>query len=130
MMRYSIQLGDRIFVKNYGFLSFAKIMNKNIDKNISKKVSGKYSQKVIDHTKQSAADAFKTASKGAVQKTAGATGDLVGNKIAEKITNVSRTSPQNNSETVTSEKKTLDLIGKYLEKDIYLQKKYKKLLMI
>ena len=109
MMRYSIQLGDRIFVKNYGFLSFAKIMNKNIDKNISKKVSGKYSQKVIDHTKQSAADAFKTASKGAVQKTAGATGDLVGNKIAEKITNVSRTSPQNNSETVTSEKKNIGL---------------------
>ena len=32
-------------------------------------------------------------------KTAEATGDLIGNKIADKITRVSKTSPQNNSET-------------------------------
>ena len=28
MMRYSVQPGDRIFVKGYGFLSFAKNMGK------------------------------------------------------------------------------------------------------
>ena len=32
MTRYSVQPRDRIFVKGYGFLSFAKNMGKNIDK--------------------------------------------------------------------------------------------------
>ena len=36
MMRYLVQLRDRIFVKGYGFLSFAKNMSKNVGKNISK----------------------------------------------------------------------------------------------
>ena len=36
MMRYSVQPRNRIFVKGYGFLSFAKNMGKNIGKNISK----------------------------------------------------------------------------------------------
>ena len=40
MTRYSVQLRDRIFVKGYGFLSFAKNMGKNIGKNISKNLSG------------------------------------------------------------------------------------------
>ena len=35
-MRYLVQLRDRIFVKGYGFLSFAKNMSKNVGKNISK----------------------------------------------------------------------------------------------
>ena len=34
---------DQIFVKGYGFLSFAKNMSKNIGKNASKKKSGIYS---------------------------------------------------------------------------------------
>ena len=37
------------------------------------------------------------------QKTAEATGDLIGNKIANRITKVSRYSQQNNSEIVTNE---------------------------
>ena len=47
MMRYSLQLRDWIFVKDYGFLSFTKNMGKNIGKNISQS----YSQKLLDHTK-------------------------------------------------------------------------------
>ena len=43
MTRYSVQPRDRIFVKGYGFLSFAKNMGKNIGKNISKNLSGKFS---------------------------------------------------------------------------------------
>ena len=69
-MRYSVQPRDRIFVKGYGFLSFAKNMSKNIGKTISKVLSCTYSQKRLDHTKQSATDAFKTVSKRAIQKTA------------------------------------------------------------
>ena len=38
MTRYSVQPRDRIFVKGYGFFSFAKNMGKNIGKNTSKKL--------------------------------------------------------------------------------------------
>ena len=37
----------------------------------------------------------KTASKRAIQKTAEATGDLIGNKLADKITSFSKKSSQN-----------------------------------
>ena len=37
------------------------------------------------------------------QNTAEAVGDLIVNKIANEITKVSRSSPQNNSETITNE---------------------------
>ena len=80
-MRYSIEPRDRIYVKGYGFLSFAK--------NMGKSLSNKYSKKLLDTAKKSTADAIKTASKRAIQKTAEATGDLIGNKIADKITSVS-----------------------------------------
>ena len=108
-MHYSVQPRDRIFVKGYGFLSFAKNMGKNVGKNISQNLSGKYSpgmlamhQKLLDHGKQSATDACKTASKRAIKKSAEATGDLIGNKIANKIMKVSKKSKQNNSETITN----------------------------
>ena len=53
-------LDINVFVKDYGFLSFAK--------NISKKISSKYCQKVLDQAKESSIDAFKTASKRPIQK--------------------------------------------------------------
>ena len=81
-MRYSIEPRDRIYVKGYGFLSFAK--------NMGKSLSNKYGQKLLDSAKKSTTDAIKTASKRAIQKTAEATGDLIGNKIADKITSVSK----------------------------------------
>ena len=60
MTRCSVQSRNRIFAKGYGFLSFAKNVGKNINKNIIKSLNSKYSQKPLDHTKQSATDAFKT----------------------------------------------------------------------
>ena len=81
-MRYSIEPKNRIYVKGYGFLFFAK--------NIGNNLSNKCGQKFIDTAKKSTTDAIKTASKRAIQKTTEATGDLIGNKIANKITNVSK----------------------------------------
>ena len=49
------------------------------------KMNNKYGQKLIDTAKRSTTDAIKTASKRATQKTAEATGDLIGNKIAEDV---------------------------------------------
>ena len=70
MTRYLVQPRGRILVKSYGFLYFAKNMGKNIGKNISKGLSRKNSPdilamryKLLDHAKQSATDASKTASK-------------------------------------------------------------------
>ena len=45
MIRYSVQPRDQIFVKGYGFSSFAENMSKNIGKKIIKNLSSKYSQK-------------------------------------------------------------------------------------
>ena len=47
------------------------------------KLSNKYSQKLLDTAKKIATDAIKTASKRVIQKTAEATGDLIGNKTAD-----------------------------------------------
>ena len=81
---------DRIYVKGYGLLSFAK--------NIGKSLSSKYGQKRLDSAKKSTTDAMKTGSKRAIQKTAEATGDLIGNKIADKITSFSKKKSINNND--------------------------------
>ena len=81
-MRYSTEPRDGIYVKGYGFLSFVK--------NIGKILSNKHGQKLLDSAKKSTTDAIKTTSKTAIQEAAEATGDLIGNKIAGKITSVSK----------------------------------------
>ena len=43
-MKYSIEPGDRISVRGYGFLYFAKNMGKNL--------SNKYGQKLLDNLQQ------------------------------------------------------------------------------
>ena len=63
---------------------------------VAKKLSNTYSQKFLDTAKKSTADAIKTASKRATQETAEATVDLIGNKIADKITSVSKKSTRDN----------------------------------
>ena len=84
-VRFSIEPRDRIFLKVYRFLSFAK--------NMGKTLSNKYGQKLLDSAKKSKTYPIKTASKRAIQKAAEATGDLIGNKIANKITIVSKKKP-------------------------------------
>ena len=81
------------------FCFLLKMWVKMLVKNISKSLSSKCSPKLLDHAKQYATDARTTASKRAIQKTAKATVDLIGNKIVDRITKLSKTSPQNNSET-------------------------------
>ena len=72
-MRYSIEPRDRIYVTSYRFLSFAKNMGKNV---------------LIENFSKT--DAIKTASKRIIQKATEATGDLIDNKIADKIMSVSK----------------------------------------
>ena len=69
-MRYSTERKYRKYIKGYGFLSFAR--------------------KFGDTATKTGIDVAKTASKRVVQKTAEATGDLIGNKIADKITSIGK----------------------------------------
>ena len=57
---------------------------------MGKSLSNKYGQKLLDSAKKSTTDAIKIASKRAIQKTREATDDLIGNRIADKITSVSK----------------------------------------
>ena len=74
-MRYSLEPNYRIYVQGYGFLSFAR------------KFGDKYGKKLMDTATKTGIDAAMTASKRVVQKTAG---DLIGTKIADRITSVGK----------------------------------------
>ena len=77
-MRYSTEPRFRKYVKGYRFLSFAR------------KLGDKYGKKLMGTATKTGIDAAKTASKRAVQKNAEGTGDLTGNKIADKITSIGK----------------------------------------
>ena len=78
-MRYSTEPKFRKYIKEYGFLSFAR------------KCGDRYGKKLMDTATKTGIDAAKTASKWVVQKTAEATWDLIGNKIDDKITSLCKT---------------------------------------
>ena len=77
-MRYSAEPRFRKYVKVYGFLSFAR------------KFGDKYGKILMDTATKTGVDAAKAASKYVVQKTAETAEDLIGNKIADKITSISK----------------------------------------
>ena len=79
-MRYSIEPSKRRFVKGYGFVSFAR------------NFSDKYSKSLMDKGADVSKTFTKTAGKKILKETAKATGDLIGNNIADKITSVSKKS--------------------------------------
>ena len=91
-MRHLTEHRDQIYLNDYRFLSFAK--------NMLKRLSSEYGQKFHDSTRKLVTEAFKTASKRTIQNTADATDDLVGNKIAEKVTQAaSKTTPEASSKS-------------------------------
>ena len=100
-MRYSLEPKYRKYVQGYGFLSFARKFGDKYGKklintatktgiNVAKKFGDKYGKNLMDTAKKPGINAARTASKRVVQKTAEATGDLIGNKIADKITSLDK----------------------------------------
>ena len=87
-MRYSTEPKFRKYVKGYGFLLFAR------------KFGDKYVKKLMDTATETGIDAAKTASKRIVQKTAEATGDLMGNKVVDKITLVGKSKEKGETKKV------------------------------
>ena len=72
-MRYSTEPKFREYVKGYIFLSFVR------------RFGDKYGKELMETATKTGINAAKTASKRIVQKTAEATGDLIGYKIADKL---------------------------------------------
>ena len=60
----------------------------------ARKFGDKYDKKLMDTATKTGIDAAKSTSKRVVQKTAGATGDLTENKIADKITSIGKSKNQ------------------------------------
>ena len=79
-MRYSLEPRDRILSKDMDLCLLLEVWVINMERNL------------LIQLKKSGTDAIKTASKRAIQKTAEAAGDLAGNKIADKMTSVSKKS--------------------------------------
>ena len=77
-MRYSTEPKYTKRVKGYAFLSF------------SRKLDDKYGKKLMDTATKTGMDASKTASIEVVQKTAEASGDLIGKKTVDKITSLGK----------------------------------------
>ena len=77
-MRYSTEPRFRKISWRYDFLSFAR------------KFGDRYGKKLMDTATKAGIDAAKTTYKRIVQKIAEATGDFIGNKIADKITSIGK----------------------------------------
>ena len=98
-MRYSIEPRERRYVKGNGFMSFArnfgnkygkKLMNTTIKTGTN--LNSKYGKKLTDTAIKTGKYFATIAGKKIVHKTAEATEDLIGNKIADKITSASKKS--------------------------------------
>ena len=94
-MRYSLEPHYRRYVQGQGFMSFArnignkygkKIFDKSLD--VGKSMKNKYGKKILDNSLSAGKDFAKIAGKKVLTKSAEATGDLIGNKIADRILKV------------------------------------------
>ena len=83
-MKYSTEPKFRKYVEGCGFLSFAR------------KFGDKYGKELMDTATKTGVDSAKTASKRVVQKTPEDTEDVIGNKIADKITSVGKSKEKTN----------------------------------
>ena len=100
-MRYSLEPSNRRYVQDQGFVSFAKNIGNKYGKNIfdksidvGKSMKKKYGKKILDNSLSVGKNFAKIAGKKVLTKSAEATGDLIGNKIADRITKSSRNKEQ------------------------------------
>ena len=96
-MRHSLEPEYRKYVKGYEFLAFARSFGDKYGKKLmntaiktGSNFNSKYGKKLTDTAIKTGKDFATIAGKKIVHKSAEATGDLVGNKIADKITSMGR----------------------------------------
>ena len=109
-MRYSLERSFRRYVQGQGFMSFVKnignkygrkIFDESID--VGKSMKEKYGKKILDNSLSAGKDFAKIAGKKVLTKSAEATGDLIGNKIADRITKSSRNKTQKEDDRIMEE---------------------------
>ena len=91
-MRHSIEPEYRKYGKVYGFLTFARKFGNKYGKKLMNTAirtgtnfNSKYSKQLKSAATKAGTDFAKTADKKIIHESAEATGDLIGNKIADKI---------------------------------------------
>ena len=96
-MRHSLEPEYRKYVKGYGFLSFARNFGEKYGKKLMNTAikagtnfNSKHGKKLTDSAIKTGKDFATIVGKKIVHKSAEATGDLVGNKIADKITSMGK----------------------------------------
>ena len=94
-MRYSLEPSYRKYVQGQGLMSFAK------------NIGNKYGKKILDNSLSAGKDFAKTAGKKVLTKSAEATGDLIGNKIADRITKSSRNKDKKEDDRIMEETQEL-----------------------
>ena len=75
---------------------------------VSKKYGTKYGNKLLDNSISAGKDFAKIAGKKVLTKSAEATGDMIGNKIADRITKSSRNKAQKEDDRIMEE--TLEIL--------------------
>ena len=109
-MSYSLEPHYRRYVQGQGFMSFArnignkygrKIFDKSLD--VSKSMKKKYGKKILDNSLSAGIDFAKIAGKEVLTKSAEATGDLIGNKIADRISKSTRNKAQIEDDRIMEE---------------------------
>ena len=113
-MRYSLEPRYRMYVQEQGFMSFAKnignkygkkLFDKSMD--VSKKYGNKYGNKLLDNSISAGKDFAKIAGKKVLTKSAEATGDMIGNKITDRITKSSINKAQKEDDRTMEETQEL-----------------------
>ena len=109
-MRYSLEPHYRRYAQGQGFKSFArnignkygrKIFDKKLD--VGKSMKKKYGKKILDNSLSAGKDFTKIAGKKVLTKSAEATGDLIGNKITNRITKSTRNKAQKEDDRIMEE---------------------------
>ena len=105
-MRYSLEPHYARYVQGQGFMSFARNIGNKYGKKISdvsKSMKKKYGKKILDNSLSTGKDFSKIAGKKLLTKSAEATGDLIANKIADRITKSSRNKEQKEDHRIMEE---------------------------
>ena len=109
-MRYLLELHHRRYVQGQGFMSFAKNIGNNYGKKIfdksidvSKSMKKKYGKKILHNSSSAGKDFAKIAGKKVLTKIAEATANLIGNKIADRITKSTTNKAQKEDDRIMEE---------------------------
>ena len=108
-MRYSLEPHYRRHVQGQGFMSFARnIGNKYGKKYLIKALTlvsmkKKYGKKILDNSLSAGKDFAKIEGKKVLTKSAEATGDLIGNIIADRITKITINKEQKEDDRIMEE---------------------------